>query len=85
VHALKGAPFVADIRNAGFAAGIELEPDPAAPGRRGLEAIRRAFHEENMVLRVGGDTIALSPPLIAAESDIARIVDGVRAVLSRLS
>jgi beta-alanine--pyruvate transaminase len=85
VHTLKGAPFVVDIRNAGFAAGIELEADANAPGRRGLEVIKRTFHEENLVVRVGGDTIALSPPLIATESDISRIVDGVRAVLSRLS
>ncbi|MGN6515219.1 MAG: aminotransferase class III-fold pyridoxal phosphate-dependent enzyme [Rhizomicrobium sp.] len=85
VHTLKGAPLVADIRNAGFAAGIEIEADPKAPGRRGLEAIKRAFHEQNLVIRVGGDTIALSPPLIASESDISKIIDGVRGVLSRLS
>jgi beta-alanine--pyruvate transaminase len=84
VHALKGAPFVADIRNVGMAAGIELEPDPQAPGRRGHDAIRFAFFDENMVIRVGGDTIALSPPLIATESDIGRMIDGVRAVLAAL-
>jgi beta-alanine--pyruvate transaminase len=85
VHSLKGTPFVADIRNAGFAAGIELEADPKAPGRRGLDAIKLAFHEQNLVVRVGGDTIALSPPLIATESDISKIIDGIRGVLSKLS
>jgi beta-alanine--pyruvate transaminase len=85
VHSLKGAPFVADIRNAGFAAGIEIEADPKAPGRRGLDAIKLAFHEQNLVVRVGGDTIALSPPLIATESDISKIIDGIRGVLSKLS
>jgi beta-alanine--pyruvate transaminase len=85
VHSLKGAPFVADIRNAGFAAGIEIEADPKAPGRRGLDAIKLAFHEQNLVVRVGGDTIALSPPLIASESDISKIIDGIRGVLSKLS
>ncbi|HEY8696359.1 MAG TPA: aminotransferase class III-fold pyridoxal phosphate-dependent enzyme [Rhizomicrobium sp.] len=84
VHELKGAPFVADIRNVGMAAGIELEPDPQAPGRRGHDAIRLAFFEQDMVIRVGGDTIALSPPLIATESDIGRMIDGVRAVLAAL-
>jgi beta-alanine--pyruvate transaminase len=84
VHALKGAPFVADIRNVGLAAGIELEPDPAAPGRRGYDSIRLAFAEENLVVRVGGDTIALSPPLIATEDDIGRMVDGIKGVLKRL-
>ncbi len=85
VHSLKGTPFVADIRNAGFAAGIELEADPKAPGRRGLDVIKLAFHEQNLVVRVGGDTIALSPPLIATESDISKIIDGIRGVLSKLS
>ena len=85
VHSLKGAPFVVDIRNAGFAAGIELEADPKAAGRRGLDAIKLAFHEQNLVVRVGGDTIALSPPLIASESDISKIIDGIRGVLSKLS
>jgi beta-alanine--pyruvate transaminase len=84
VHELKGAPFVADIRNVGMAAGIELEPDSKAPGRRGHDAIRLAFFEEDMVIRVGGDTIALSPPLIATEADMGRMVDGIRAVLARL-
>ena len=85
VHALEGAPFVADIRNCGMAAGIDIEPDPKAPGRRGLDAIQRAFHEQNLVIRVGGDTIALAPALIATEDEILRMVDGVRAVLTRLN
>ncbi|HEY1707567.1 MAG TPA: aspartate aminotransferase family protein [Rhizomicrobium sp.] len=85
VHSLKGAPFVADIRNVGLAAGIELEPDPNAPGRRGGDAIRLAFAEQDMVIRVGGDTIALSPPFIISEDEIGRMVDGIRAVLSKLS
>jgi beta-alanine--pyruvate transaminase len=85
VHALKDAPRVIDIRNVGLAAGIDIEPDPAAPGLRGHEAMRRAFAEENMVIRISGDTIALAPALIASESDVARMVDGVRAVLGRLS
>jgi beta-alanine--pyruvate transaminase len=85
VHTLKGTRLVADIRNVGMAAGIEIEADPKAPGRRGLEAIKRAFEEQNLVVRVGGDTIALSPPLIVTESQIGQIVDGVRGVLQNLS
>jgi beta-alanine--pyruvate transaminase len=85
VHSLKSAARVVDIRNCGLAAGIDIEPDPAAPGLRGYEAMRRCFAEEDMVIRVSGDTIALAPALIAGEADIARMVDGVRAVLGRLS
>ena len=85
VHKLKGAPFVADIRNSGAAAAIDLEPAPGAPGKRGHEAIRRAFFDENIVLRVGGDTIALGPALIAEQSHIERLVGGVERVLRRLT
>jgi beta-alanine--pyruvate transaminase len=85
VHSLKGAPFVADIRNCGLAAGIDVEPDAKAPGRRGYEAISRAFHDQSMVIRVGGDTIALAPALIASEAEITRMVEGVRAVLMQLT
>ncbi len=84
VHELRGAPFVMDIRNVGMAAAIELEPDPAAPGRRGYEVIQRAFHDENLVVRVSGDTIALSPPLIVNESEITEIVEKIRHVLQAL-
>ena len=85
VHRLKGAPFVADIRNCGAAAAIDIEPAPGAPGKRGHEAIRRAFFDEGIVLRVGGDTIALGPALIADEGHIERLVDGVDRVLRRLT
>ena len=85
VHELKGAPRVTDIRNAGMAAGIDIEPDPLAPGRRGYDAMRIAFAEQDLVIRISGDTIALAPALVATESDIARMVDGVRAVLASLT
>lgn len=85
IHRLKGAPFVADIRNAGAAAAIDLEPAPGAPGKRGHEAIQKAFFEENIVLRVGGDTIALGPALIAEQDHVERLVAGVERVLRRLS
>ncbi len=85
VHDLKSATRVIDIRNIGLAAGIDIEPDPKAPGRRGYEAMRLAFAEADMVIRVSGDTIALAPALVATQSDILRMVDGVRAVLARLT
>lgn len=84
VHGLKGAPYVVDIRNVGLAAAIELEPLAGAPGKRGYEAMRMAFADEDMVLRVGGDTLALAPPLIVNEDEIARMVDGIRHILERL-
>ena len=85
MHRLKGAPYVVDIRNCGAAAAIDIEPAPGSPGKRGNEAIRRAFFDENVVLRVGGDTIALGPALIAEQSHIERLVGAVERVLRRLT
>ncbi|MGH6877809.1 MAG: aminotransferase class III-fold pyridoxal phosphate-dependent enzyme [Rhizomicrobium sp.] len=84
VHDLKDAPLVADVRNVGLAAGVDLEPDLSEPGRRGYEVLTRAFAEEKLVLRVSGDTVALAPSLVVSESEIARMVEGLRAVLQRL-
>ncbi|HEX9159622.1 MAG TPA: aminotransferase class III-fold pyridoxal phosphate-dependent enzyme [Rhizomicrobium sp.] len=85
VHSLRDAPHVADIRNAGLAAGIDIAPDLSSPGRRGYEVLTRAFTDENLVLRVSGDTIALAPALVVSESEIARMIEGIRAVLDRLN
>lgn len=85
VHKLKGAPFVTDIRNCGAAAAVDLASAPGAPGKRGHEAIQRAFFDENIALRVAGDTIAFGPALVAEEGHIERLVAGVERVLRKLS
>jgi beta-alanine--pyruvate transaminase len=84
VFSLEGAPHVIDIRSVGLAAAIELEPIPNAIGKRGYEALQRAFFDENVVVRISGDTIVLIPALITTEEDIGRMVDAVRSVLMKL-
>jgi beta-alanine--pyruvate transaminase len=85
LHSLRGEPHVIDIRTIGLMGGIELEPRADGATKRALEAHVRAFFEEDLMVRYTGDTIALSPPLIISESEIARIVDALRAVLRRLA
>lgn len=85
VHALKGAPFVIDIRSIGMAAAVELEPASGAPGKRGYEAMQRLFKEQNLVLRLSGDTLVLAPSLIASADEITRMAESIRAVLGKLS
>src|ERR1700684_2322580 len=83
---LKGLPGVLDIRAVGIAAGIDLAPRAGAPGERGYEAMDRAFHDEDLVIRISGDTLAIAPPLIVPEAQIAEIFEKVgrviRAVMS---
>ena len=83
---LKGLPGVLDIRTIGLAAGIDLAPRAGAPGERGYEAMDRAFHDEDLVIRVTGDTIAVAPPLVVTEAQVGEIFEKVgrviRAVMS---
>ncbi|MFM2445749.1 MAG: hypothetical protein RI936_196 [Pseudomonadota bacterium] len=83
LHSLKGAAHVIDVRNLGLVGGIELAPRPGVPGRRAYEAMVRCF-EAGVLIRVTGETIALSPPLIIEEAQIAQIVDTIRSVLGTL-
>jgi beta-alanine--pyruvate transaminase len=80
VMTLKGVPRVADIRVIGLVAGIDMEPREAV-GARGYEAMEKSFHDEGMMIRVTGDTMALSPPLIVSESQIAEIVGKAEKII----
>ncbi len=82
MQGLRDAPHVEDIRTIGLAAGIDLASIADMPGKRGFETMLRAFHEHDMMVRVSGDTIALSPPLIISEDEIATIAQRFRAVLN---
>ena len=84
VHTLKGAPHVLDIRSVGLCAAVEMEGIPDAVGKRGYQALQLAFFDQSLVVRISGDTIVLIPALIAGESEIGRMVEGVRAVLNLL-
>ncbi len=78
---LRGLPNVLDIRTVGLVAGIDLASKPDGFGKRAYTAMEKAFHEEGVVIRVTGDTIALTPPLIVTESDIAEIFGKVARVI----
>ena len=82
---LKGLPGVLDIRAVGLTAGIDLAPRPDAPGARGYEAMTKAFHEESLLVRVTGDTLALTPPLIVGEAEIADIFERLGRVIRALA
>jgi len=81
VHSLADARHVIDIRDFGLIAGIELSPRPGAPTARAMEAFEAAF-DQGLLIRVTGDIIALSPPLIIEEAQIDRVVETIRKVLA---
>ncbi|HEV7257028.1 MAG TPA: aspartate aminotransferase family protein [Bosea sp. (in: a-proteobacteria)] len=84
LHSLKGAPHVIDIRTIGLVAGIELASRPGAVGARAYDAFVDCF-EKGLLIRVTGDIIALSPPLICEASQIDEIVSLLRGALGRLA
>ena len=83
VHSLKGLPHVIDVRNLGLVAGIELEPRAGNVGARGYDALVEAFRA-GLLIRVTGDIIALSPPLIIERAEIEQVVDLLGNVLRRI-
>ena len=80
VHSLRGLPHVIDVRNIGLVAGIELESRPGAVGARAYEIFVKAF-EQGLLIRISGDVIALSPPLIVEARHIDEIVTKLSGLL----
>ena len=78
---LKGLPNVLDVRTVGLAAGIDLASRPDAVGERGYEAMERAFQDEDLVIRITGDTLAIAPPLIVNETHIAELFEKTARVI----
>ncbi|BCW88298.1 Beta-alanine--pyruvate aminotransferase [Alphaproteobacteria bacterium SO-S41] len=70
IHSLKGKPYVADIRNIGLAAAIDLDPIDGAAGKRGFDLMKTMFFDKDVMFRVAGDTLAFSPPLIVEKTHI---------------
>jgi beta-alanine--pyruvate transaminase len=77
MHSLKGEPAVADIRNIGTAAAVELEPVPGKPGTRALKVFERGL-EEGMLYRFTGETLAVAPPYIATRAELEAMVEKLR-------
>jgi len=64
-----------DIRTVGLTVGIDLTSRPDAVGKRGFEAMERAFFDEGMMIRCMGDTLAVASPLIVSEAQIGEIFE----------
>ncbi|NML74746.1 aspartate aminotransferase family protein [Rhizobium sp. S-51] len=82
LHSLKGLPHVADIRNLGLVGAVELTSRDGAPGTRAYDVFVDCFRN-GLLIRVTGDIIALSPPLIIEKEEIATIVSILGDALKR--
>jgi beta-alanine--pyruvate transaminase len=84
LHSLRGLPHVIDIRTIGLMAGIELAPRAGAPGSRAYDLFVDCF-ETGLLIRVTGDIVALSPPLIVEASQIELMVSMLSDALRRVA
>jgi beta-alanine--pyruvate transaminase len=80
LHSLKGLPHVIDLRNLGLIGAIELDPMAGRPGARAYDAFVRAF-EQGILVRVTGDIIALSPPLVIERTHVDELFGKLADVL----
>jgi len=82
---MKGLPNVLDIRQMGLTMGLDLAARADGPGKRGMEALDRAFNEFDMTMRAVGDTLALSPSLIVSEAQIDEIFDKLGKIIKAVA
>jgi beta-alanine--pyruvate transaminase len=82
---MKGLPNVLDVRTVGLTAGIDLASKPDAVGKRGYDALERAFFGEDVMIRSMGDTLAVTPPLIVSEPQIGEIFEKLARVIKAVA
>ena len=78
---LRQLPGVLDIRAVGLVAGIDLASKPDGFGKRAYAAMDKAFHEYGIMIRVTGDTIGVTPPLIISEDEVGELFAKVGRVI----
>jgi beta-alanine--pyruvate transaminase len=82
---LKGLPNVLDIRQVGLTAAVDLASKPDAVGKRGYDAMEMAFHEQGIMVRAAGDTLAVTPPLVVSEAQIDEIFSKFAAIIKAVA
>ncbi|MEI7443602.1 MAG: aminotransferase class III-fold pyridoxal phosphate-dependent enzyme, partial [Burkholderiales bacterium] len=82
LYSLRDLPCLVDIRGVGMMGAVELATAGQNPGARGHEA-QKALYDANLNLKSTGDSLIVAPPFVAERAHIDRMVDTLRAVLSR--
>lgn len=80
LHQLHAEPHVIDVRNYGLMGAVELEAIAGEPGARGMDVLQKAF-EAGLMIRITGDILAFSPPLIIEQSHLQQTIDTLKTIL----
>ena len=84
LHSFADHDKVIDVRNMGLMGAIEMAPREGAPGARGTEVHKRAFWEENLIVRNGMDCLQFSPFLNSNVDDLNQAFDSIRRILDTI-
>ncbi len=82
LEALRGLPWVGEVRGLGFMAGVELIADqrakmPFPPERRMGRRVALAARKRGLAIRPLGDVLVLMPPYCVSEEEIVWMVRAV--------
>ncbi|TGV64051.1 aminotransferase class III-fold pyridoxal phosphate-dependent enzyme, partial [Mesorhizobium sp. M00.F.Ca.ET.149.01.1.1] len=72
--------LVGDVRYQGLMAALELVSDRSAKkpvDKKTMAAVADGAYGAGVMLRVSGNNIILSPPLIITAADVAKIAEGL--------
>ncbi len=84
VHSLKGLPRIVDIRNSGLLGAVEFEKGPDDdPYKYPREVMIKSFYK-GVIVRFTGNSMAISPPVVATTAHLDQIIQTVRDVIHEL-
>ncbi|QIG94088.2 MULTISPECIES: aspartate aminotransferase family protein [unclassified Bradyrhizobium] len=84
LHSLKGLPNVVDIRNIGLMGAVEVAPRDGVVAARGYDLMVDCFNS-GLYLRMSGDSLAVSPPLIVEKKHIDDMVSILSDAIKRVA
>ena len=67
------------VDTAASAGAVDLASIPGSPIMRSPNVLDHSFHEAEFMVRISGDTIDLTPPLIVSEAAIDEIIQKTAA------
>ncbi|RJG12888.1 aspartate aminotransferase family protein [Pseudomonas cavernicola] len=81
---LQDLPNVIDIRAIGLVGGVQLAPNAEGVGKRGYQVFEQCF-QDDLLVRVTGDIVAMSPPLIIEKAQIDTLIDKLASSIRKAS
>jgi adenosylmethionine-8-amino-7-oxononanoate aminotransferase len=80
LHELREFPWVADVRQCGFIAGVELRQNDVEPGQLGAAVCQAARHH-GLLTRPIRDVVVLMPPFCITLPQLRQAVEAIRTAV----